>query len=264
MELSSSPAAIKSCELNADYGYPFEIAGYNQHEPGTCIIATTRSILNTLGSAGEITAEEIDTRIGREPNELASIDRIHLLLLEGGVRLHSVCAFDDDRFSRQGIVYLEKYYGIGTPNETWPASEFYEYFTPEEIEKQLSDLSKVVAHPNFSQETRNPELSDIFQAIKDGKLVRIATGKPDEAAGNLTTPSEIIIGFTTTKTIPDLLDPHEEHTPEYGKWLRQPRVTLISPVFDPQKSISEPYTATLDNFLEFWRADDGIMIIDKA
>lgn len=264
MEVLNGTDVANRCDLNAEFTYPFEITGYNQHEPATCIVATTRSIINVLDPARNITAEEVDAFIGRAPEQLANIDLIHLLLLDNGARLHSICAFDDDQYARHGIAYLKEYYKIGEPDESWPATEFYAYFTPDEISRQLSELMSVVLHPNFSQLTRDPAIDDVFQAISEGKLVRIATGKPNEASGNVTTHSELVTGFSTTKTVFGASDTTNQRSPEQEKWLCQPRITLSSPSFSPDEAYAENYTVTIDNFLEFWRPADGIMVIEKA
>lgn len=114
----------------------------------------------------------VDREIGRQPGRAAQRDRARRLLLEQGLSLELVCAYQPERFLREGVDYLRRYY-----SQDWGRS-WDQYWSTPRLERHRRECVAAYELRTFGDrmqvEYRQPTLADVTDALDRGCLVWIS------------------------------------------------------------------------------------------
>ncbi|HZS21280.1 MAG TPA: hypothetical protein VFA63_09855 [Pseudonocardiaceae bacterium] len=135
----------------------------------TCVVANLLYVLEVVDIPD---TGWVDHEIGRHPGRAAQRDRARRLLLEQGLSLELVCAYQPERFLSEGVDYLRRYY-----SQDWDAS-WDEYWSTHRLERHRRECLAVrelrIFGDRMRAEYRQPTLADISDALDRGCLVWIS------------------------------------------------------------------------------------------
>jgi hypothetical protein len=140
-----------------------------QVDDNSCLTCVAANILYVLGVTDTLDTRWVDRELGREPGCGAQRAAARRFLLQHGLSLHLVCAYQPERFLQEGFDYLRRYY-----RQAWNPS-WGEYWTRHRLERHrreclaAHELSTVGAR--MQNEHRQPTLADICGALDRGGLV---------------------------------------------------------------------------------------------
>ncbi|MGH3867581.1 MAG: hypothetical protein ACRDQ4_15865 [Pseudonocardiaceae bacterium] len=143
-----------------------------QVDDNSCLTCVVANVLYVLGVTATTDTRWVDREVGREPGCAAQRAEARRFLLQQGLRLHMVCAYEPERFLREGFDYLRRYY-----RQEWDSS-WDEYWTPDQLERHRREC--LAAHelstvgPRMRTEHRQPTLADICGALDRGRLVWVS------------------------------------------------------------------------------------------
>ncbi|MGH8574221.1 MAG: hypothetical protein ACREX8_16840 [Gammaproteobacteria bacterium] len=138
----------------------------------SCLTCVAANILFVFGLTDTVDTRWVDREVGREPDCGASRAGVRRFLLQQGLSLHVVCAYDPERFLQEGADYLRRFY-----HEEWDSS-WDEYWTPARLERHRHECR--VAHElsefgaRMRTEHREPTLADIRGALACGGVVWVS------------------------------------------------------------------------------------------
>ncbi|MDQ4020160.1 MAG: hypothetical protein M3257_00645 [Actinomycetota bacterium] len=140
-----------------------------QVDENSCLTCVAANLLYVLGVTDTPDTQWVDRELGREPGCGAQRAATRRLLLQQGLSLHTVCAYEPQRFLHEGLDYLRRYY-----HQQWDPS-WDEYWTPHQLQQHhraclaTQELSTFGAR--MRTEHRVPTLADIRDALDRGCLV---------------------------------------------------------------------------------------------
>ncbi|MFN2478073.1 MAG: hypothetical protein ABR615_02730 [Pseudonocardiaceae bacterium] len=141
----------------------------HQVDDNSCLICVTANVLYVLEITDTPDTWRIDREIGREPGSAAQRVGARRFLLEQGLFLHMVCAYEPERFLQEGFDYLRHYYRLA-----WDPS-WDEYWTPHRLECHRRECLAAQELSTFGArmlaEYRQPTLADICRALDRGCVV---------------------------------------------------------------------------------------------
>ncbi|HJT02646.1 MAG TPA: hypothetical protein VJ757_03315, partial [Pseudonocardiaceae bacterium] len=148
---------------------PLDLVQVDDHSCLTCVVA---NVLYVFGISDIPDTRWVDRELGRQPGCGAQRDRARRLLLEHGLSLHLVCAYEPERFLHEGIDYLRSYY-----HHEWD-STWDEYWTSHRLQRHHHECLAAQGLSTFGArmhtEHRRPTLADITSAVDRGCLVWIS------------------------------------------------------------------------------------------
>lgn len=140
-----------------------------QLDDNSCLSCVAANVLYVLGLTDHPDPRRVDREIGREPNCPTQRVRVRRFLLQQGLRLHLVCAYEPERFLREGLAYLRGYY-----RHEWDAG-WDRYWTAQQVERHRFECRAVRELASFGAalrtEHRQPTLVDLHAALGFGRLV---------------------------------------------------------------------------------------------
>ncbi|MCA1835990.1 MAG: hypothetical protein LC721_06595 [Actinobacteria bacterium] len=143
-----------------------------QVDDNSCLTCVVANALFVLAVTDIPDTRWVDREIGRLPNCGAQRDRARHFLLQQGLSLQMVCAYEPERFLREGVDYLRRYY-----RREWDAS-WDEYWTPHRLERHrhecLAGQELSAFGGRMRTEHRQPTLADITGALDRGCIVWIS------------------------------------------------------------------------------------------
>ncbi len=141
----------------------------HQVDEYSCLTCVAANLLYVFGIADTVDTRWVDREIGREPGCAAQRPRARRFLLQQGLSLHLVCAYEPARFLQGGVDYLRRYY-----RQEWDSS-WDEYWTPHRLEQhQLECLVAQELGARMRTEHRAPTLADLDGALDCGRVVWIS------------------------------------------------------------------------------------------
>ncbi|MGH3717581.1 MAG: hypothetical protein ACRDRI_01835 [Pseudonocardiaceae bacterium] len=151
---------------------PREPVDLRQVDDRSCLACVAANVLYVLGVTDSPDTRWVDQEIGREPGAGAQRARARRLLLQQGLSLHTMCAYEPERFLREGLDYLRCYY-----RQEWDSS-WEEYWTPHRLEwhrrECLAARELSAFGARMRTEHRQPTLADIRDALDRGRLVWVS------------------------------------------------------------------------------------------
>ncbi|MGH3934633.1 MAG: hypothetical protein ACRDS1_06600 [Pseudonocardiaceae bacterium] len=143
-----------------------------QVDDNSCLTCVAANILYVFGITDTPDTQWVDHEIGRQPGSAAQRGAARRLLLQQDLSLHVVCAYQPERFLREGVNYLRRYY-----RQDWDSS-WDEYWTPHQLQRHRREC--LAAHQlstfgaRMRTEHRQPTLADLRAALDLGRLVWIS------------------------------------------------------------------------------------------
>jgi len=135
----------------------------HQVDGNSCLSCVTANVLYMLGVTDTPDTQWVDREVGREPGSAAQRVRARRLLLEQGLFLHMVCAYQPEQFVQEGLDYLRHYY-----RDEWDSS-WDEHWTPHRLQRHQRECLAMQELSTFGArmlvEYRQPTLSDICRAL---------------------------------------------------------------------------------------------------
>lgn len=157
---------------------PLELHQVDEYSCLTCVAA---NMLHVFGVSHAVDTCWVDREVGREPGREAQRSRVRRFLLQQGMSLHMVSAYEPDRFLREGLDYLRRYY-----RKEWDSS-WDEYWTPHRMEQNrqecLATLELTTFGARVRTEHREPTLADLRDALDCGRLVWISVDNGWDGVG---------------------------------------------------------------------------------
>jgi hypothetical protein len=165
---------------------PLDLHQVDDHSCLTCVAANA---LYVLGVTDTPDTQWVDREVGREPGCGAQRVAARRLLLQQGLALHLVSAYEHARFLQEGAEYLRRYY-----HQEWdPVWE--EFWTPHRLERHrrecLSVQELTIFGARMRTEYRQPTLADICGALDRGRLVWISI---DNGRGEVDSHAVLVYG----------------------------------------------------------------------
>ncbi|MEO7193539.1 MAG: hypothetical protein ABIZ05_01755 [Pseudonocardiaceae bacterium] len=143
-----------------------------QLDDNSCLTCVTANVLYVSGVTDAPDPRWVDREIGRQPGVGARRAGARRFLLQQGLSLHVVCAYEPERFLREGLDYLRRYY-----RQEWDSS-WEEHWTPDRLEHHRRECLAARELSAFGAgmrtEHRQPTLADISGALDRGRLVWIS------------------------------------------------------------------------------------------
>jgi len=143
-----------------------------QVDDNSCLTCVTANVLYVSGITDTLDTRWVDREVGREPGAGAQRAGVRRFLLQQGLSLHLVCAYEPGRFLREGLDYLRRYY-----RREWTSS-WEEYWTPHRLERHRHECLAAQELSAFGArirtEYRQPTLADIRGALNRGRLVWVS------------------------------------------------------------------------------------------
>ena len=143
-----------------------------QVDDNSCLTCVTANLLYVLGVSDTLDMQWVDREVGREPDCGAQRVEARRFLLQQGLSLHMVCAYEPERFLQEGFDYLKRYY-----RQEWDPS-WDEYWTEHRLERHRRECLAAHELSTFGvrmwTENRQPTLADICGALDRGRLVWIS------------------------------------------------------------------------------------------
>ncbi|HWR47078.1 MAG TPA: hypothetical protein VN327_05595 [Pseudonocardiaceae bacterium] len=144
----------------------------HQVDDNSCLTCVAANVLHVLGVTDTLDMRWVDREVGREPGCGAQRVGARRFLLQQGLSLHIVCAYEPERFLREGFDYLRRYY-----RQEWDSS-WDEYWTRHRLERHRRECVATQELSTFGArmrtEHRQPTLADIRSALDRGRLVWVS------------------------------------------------------------------------------------------
>lgn len=144
----------------------------HQVDDNSCLICVAANVLYVLGITDTPDTRWVDREVGREPGCGAQRAEARRFLLQQGLSLHLVCAYEPERFLQEGLDYLRRYY-----RQEWDPS-WDEYWTQHRLERHRHECLAAQQLRTFGArmrtEHRAPTLADIRGALDRGRLVWVS------------------------------------------------------------------------------------------
>jgi hypothetical protein len=144
----------------------------HQVDDNSCLTCVAANVLYVLGITDIPDTRWVDRQLGREPGCGAQRAAARRLLLQRGLSLHTVCAYEPGRFLQEGLDYLRHYY-----RQEWDSS-WDDYWTGHRLEQHRHECLATQELSTFGvrmrTEHRAPTLADIRGALDRGHLVWIS------------------------------------------------------------------------------------------
>ncbi|PZS40461.1 MAG: hypothetical protein DLM62_02795 [Pseudonocardiales bacterium] len=141
----------------------------HQLDDNSCLTCVTANVLYVLGVTDTPDTQRIDREVGRKPGSGAQRVGSRRFLLEQGLSVHMVCAYEPERFLQEGFDYLRHYY-----RQEWDSS-WDGYWTPQRLERHRRECLAAQKLSAFGAkmlvEYRQPTLVDIRRALDRGCVV---------------------------------------------------------------------------------------------
>lgn len=148
---------------------PLDLYQVDDYSCLTCVVANA---LYVFGVTDTPDTGWVDRELGRQPGCGAQRDRARRLLLQQGLSLHVVCAYEPERFLHEGVDYLRRYY-----QHEWDSS-WDEYWTSHRLQRHRHECLAVHELSTFGArmrtEHRQPSLADITSALDRDCIVWIS------------------------------------------------------------------------------------------
>lgn len=143
-----------------------------QVDDGSCLTCVAANVLYMFQVTDTPDTRWVDREVGREPGCGAQRVRVRRFLLQQGLSLHLVGAYDPEQFLREGLDYLRRYY-----RPQWD-SEWERYWSAPRLERHRQECLAARELSTFGArmrtEHRQPTLADIHEALDRGCLVWIS------------------------------------------------------------------------------------------
>ena len=143
-----------------------------QVDDNSCVTCVAANVLYVLGVTDTLDTRWVDREVGREPGCGAQRASARRFLLQQGLSLHVVCAYEPERFLQEGFDYLRRYY-----RQEWDSS-WDEYWTRHRLERHRYECLAAQELSTFGTrlrtEHRQPTLADIRDALNRGRLVWVS------------------------------------------------------------------------------------------
>jgi len=143
-----------------------------QVDDSSCLTCVAANVLYMSGITDTLDTRWVDREVGREPGCGAQRVAARRLLLQQGLSLHMVGAYEPERFLREGVGYLRCYY-----RREWGPS-WEEYWTQHRLERHRRECRAAHELSAFGArmrtEHRQPTLADIRGALDRGRLVWVS------------------------------------------------------------------------------------------
>ncbi len=141
----------------------------HQVDDNSCLTCAVANVLYVLGVTDIPDTQWVDRQVGREPGSAAQRVQARQFLLEHGLSLHMVCAYQPERFLQEGLGYLRFYYC-----HEWDSS-WDEHWTPHRLKQHRRECLAMQELSTFGArmlvEHRQPTLTDISRALNRGCVV---------------------------------------------------------------------------------------------
>ena len=138
----------------------------------SCLTCVAANVLYMSGITDAPDPRWVDREVGREPGCGAQRIRVRCLLLQQGLSLHLVCAYQPERFLQEGLEYLRSYY-----RQEWDSS-WEQFWTRQRLERHrrecLAARELSMFGTRMRTEHRQPTLADIHGALDRGHLVWVS------------------------------------------------------------------------------------------
>jgi hypothetical protein len=204
---------------------PLDLYQVDDYSCLTCVVA---NLCYVLGIIDIPDTRWVDHAIGRQPGCGARRDRARRFLLQQGLSLHVVCAYEPARFLQEGVDYLRRYY-----RREWEAS-WETYWTAQRLEQHRHECLAAQELSSFGAamraEYRQPTVADITWALDRGGLVWISI---DNGRGEVDCHAVLIYGrhgntfeIYSPETSRSCLQQHRGRRLE-KMWLRTEGMTVI-------------------------------------
>jgi hypothetical protein len=197
-----------------------------QVDDNSCLTCVVANVLYVLGVIDTPDTRWVDRELGRELGCAAQRAVARRFLLQQGLCLHLVCAYEPQRFLREGVDYLRRYY-----RQDWDSS-WDEYWTPHQLERHRRECLAAQELSTFGSrvrtEHRQPTLADIRDALDRGCLVWVSV---DNGWGEVGAHAVLIYGQRGTV--------FDVYSPEVSRrCLRQHRRRQWDKVWLPSEGIT--------------------------
>ncbi|MDQ4010825.1 MAG: hypothetical protein M3228_09045 [Actinomycetota bacterium] len=148
---------------------PLDLRQVDDNSCLTCVAANT---VYLLGVTDTPDTRWVDHELGRVPGCGAHRARARRFLLQQGLSLRMVCAYEPERFLQEGVDYLRHYY-----RQEWD-SAWDEYWTRQRLGQHrrecLAEQELSTFGARMRTEHRAPTLADLRDALDRGGLVWIS------------------------------------------------------------------------------------------
>jgi len=144
----------------------------HQVDDNSCLTCVAANMLYVLGITDAPDTGWVDREVGRPPGTGARRTGVRRLLLQQGLSLHLVCAYEPERFLREGFEYLRHYY-----RQEWDPS-WEQYWTRHRLEQHRRECLAARELSTFDArmqaEHRQPTLADLYGSLDRDRLVWIS------------------------------------------------------------------------------------------
>jgi hypothetical protein len=148
---------------------PSDLRQVDEYSCLTCVVANLLYAWQIIDTPD---TKWVDREIGRQLGHAAQRDRARRLLLEQGLSLELVCAYQPERFLSEGVDYLRHYY-----SQDWDRS-WDQYWSTHRLERHRRECLAAQELSTFAGrmqvEYRQPTLADVTDALHRGCLVWIS------------------------------------------------------------------------------------------
>ncbi len=160
-----------------------------QVDDNSCLTCVAANLVYVLGDTDTADPQWVDREVGREPGCGAQRAGARRFLLQQGLSLHLVCAYQPERFLQEGLDYLRRYY-CREWDSTWD-----EYWTPPRLDRHRRECLMSQELNTFGArmrtEHREPTLADLCDALDRGRLLWISV---DNDRGELDCHAVLVYG----------------------------------------------------------------------
>jgi hypothetical protein len=200
----------------------------HQVDDNSCLTCVAANMLYVLGITGAPDTAWVDREIGRQPGTGARRAGVRRLLLQQGLSLHLVCAYEPERFLREGFEYLRSYY-----HQEWDPS-WEQYWTRDRLEQHRHECLAARELSTFGArmrtEHRQPTLADLCGSLDRGRLAWISL---DNGWGTVDCHAVLVYGHRGT--VFDVYSPElsrsglqQYHRRQLERvWLRSEGITAV-------------------------------------
>lgn len=161
----------------------------HQVDDNSCLSCVAANILYVVGITDAPDPGWVDRKVGRQPDAGARRAEVRRLLLEQGLSLHLVCAYEPERFLQEGFEYLRRYY-----RREWDPS-WEQYWTRHRLEQHRRECLAARELSTFGArmrtEHRQPTLADLHGALDRNRLVWLSL---DNAWGTVDCHAVLVYG----------------------------------------------------------------------
>lgn len=141
----------------------------HQVDDNSCLTCVAANVLYVLGLTDTPDPQWVDRELCRAPGSAAQRVWTRRFLLEQGLSLHLVCAYETERFLHEGFDYLRHFYC-----QEWDSS-WDEHWTPHHLERHrhecLAAQELSIFGARMLTEHRQPTLADVRDALDRGCVV---------------------------------------------------------------------------------------------